>query len=924
MSQSPADLLAMIASLGADPWPTIYAVAGGYIVKPARPADVVAAPVIRLRALADNLFMPTGAELEPALLSDEAAGLVRSRGLVFLPGERVLGFDAAQTLGPASLISIPSVVARDWRPPPQRPAYADQLRAIVLERPGEAVDAIVDSGGAGVGEEEPRPAAAGPLAGLAGSAQAALGRGLLRVANELNWRGLARFAAGLIGSAVNYVPRLSESLLGKQEAALRALLQEFREGNLERALRRALPLGDGASRGVAPHQGSTLPWHSARFSLRDLLAEGGGPGAVWFTGSNLRDLLVEEYRRAAAAAAKNGDHRRAAFIYGKLLRDYRRAAAALERGGLHHEAAILYLKKIKDYSAAARAFAAAGETDRALQLFRDCGEHVNAGDLLRNIGDDDGALAEYTVAADLLARGGDWLQAGELMLKRAQRDDLALAYLRSGWGSRPAGNAVPCALRLANVYSANESPGELLALVDDADEYFAKQGQESDASHFYDEVARVAEKPHLKSVRDDLRDRALRGIADRIRVRASFESRPGTVVSSLLGRSGLWDATLVSDAEFAFKGALQHNDSIAPARENRTCLHRGDVTAVCATPTGSAVFVGYSDGTIAAFRTGERRPRVLGCSIAKLTGAVTALATDWRGKMLVAISQEKSGVRRLSSYCHDTGAEYSLRYDLRHVREWPYRGPGGLSPIRQRDSVFTVVLREADAIDFLEGLELVPTSRGRLQGWVADRFAAARTFAAAWCGPPSEAKPDLLVFADELLLQVSREGAVAVAEELTPYPVPPYGSSLRTPSLSSLHTSASTMELASVNAAGEVWWSEIAFVLRSDSQRHSPKMRETRRLRSNEGPFLAATLVAPGKLIAVRSTGVARVRVSGSYLLATELTSESLPDALACYFCTEKKTLLIVCANGDLVQVLVELISFKADVSAGAATGTRS
>ena len=44
--------------------------------------------------------------------------------------------------------------------------------------------------------------------------------------------------------------------------------------------------------------------------------------------------LAAEYRKAAEAAVARGDYRRAAFIYGKLLKDYRSAAGVLSRGNL--------------------------------------------------------------------------------------------------------------------------------------------------------------------------------------------------------------------------------------------------------------------------------------------------------------------------------------------------------------------------------------------------------------------------------------------------------------------------------------------------------------------------------------------------------------------------------------------------------------
>ncbi len=82
------------------------------------------------------------------------------------------------------------------------------------------------------------------------------------------------------------------------------------------------------------------------------------------------------------------------------------AAQALQRGGLHHDAAILYLKKVNDRAAAAQAFEAAGQVDRAIEIYRQLGSHEAAGDLLRRIGDEDGAVAEYRRAASMPRRRG--------------------------------------------------------------------------------------------------------------------------------------------------------------------------------------------------------------------------------------------------------------------------------------------------------------------------------------------------------------------------------------------------------------------------------------------------------------------------------------------------------------------------------------
>src|SRR5439155_7378722 len=140
--------------------------------------------------------------------------------------------------------------------------------------------------------------------------------------------------------------------------------------------------------------------------------------------AELQRELEREYRKQAEAATRRGDYRRAAFIYGKLLGDYRMAAAVLAQGGLHHDAAVIYLKRLEDHLSAAREFEAAGDVDRALELFRQRGDHVRAGDLLRRMGEEELALAEYREAASLLAQSQGHFQAGELLLTKAQRPDL--------------------------------------------------------------------------------------------------------------------------------------------------------------------------------------------------------------------------------------------------------------------------------------------------------------------------------------------------------------------------------------------------------------------------------------------------------------------------------------------------------------------
>src|SRR5262249_21178885 len=150
-----------------------------------------------------------------------------------------------------------------------------------------------------------------------GKASLGLGKSLVWLGNAVGLHGLAQMGANLVQKAVDMAPRLTETLLGRQEAALRALLEKFRAGDLEEALRRALPLGSDSSRGSqAVYTGTQLPFQNLLYSLSKLLAGRGGSGPAWFTRGDIHAELMREYRRAADLAMARGDFRRAAYIYG--------------------------------------------------------------------------------------------------------------------------------------------------------------------------------------------------------------------------------------------------------------------------------------------------------------------------------------------------------------------------------------------------------------------------------------------------------------------------------------------------------------------------------------------------------------------------------------------------------------------------------
>src|SRR6266404_2356622 len=112
-------VLRLCAALGLDPLPAIHRVAGGFLVKLPQALDTPLAGVIRLRALSADLLLPVDAELVPPLLPDEASALVSKRGLVFLPGGRVLEFRPDELVPPAELVQVGEVRRLSWTALPE-------------------------------------------------------------------------------------------------------------------------------------------------------------------------------------------------------------------------------------------------------------------------------------------------------------------------------------------------------------------------------------------------------------------------------------------------------------------------------------------------------------------------------------------------------------------------------------------------------------------------------------------------------------------------------------------------------------------------------------------------------------------------------------------------------------------------------------
>lgn len=889
------DLLDLCIQLKADPLPRTYHIAEGFLLLLDRPTSQTFPHVVRLRRLADHLFLPVDADLVPPLRADEAAALVRQRGLVFLPGKQAQGFALDQPVPICMLLDAGPANRRDWQPFPELPKLAERLESVTLDMHEPPIDDILDAGRDDVATEDPKPADTGVLDAVQAKVASGVGKGLLGLGKLLGVQSLQNLGAKVIESAVEMRPVLSESILGKQEAALRELLREFREGDLDKALRRALPLGGEGGRGSVPASGSKLPQHSLFYSLRNLLGAG-GRASIWFGGYDVQAELAKEYRKAAEQAAERGDFRRAAFIYGRLMHDYRAAANVLFKGGLYHDAALIYLQKLNDRMAAAGAFEAAGEIDRAVQLYRQMGDHVRAGDVLKKVGEVEAALVEYRIAADVKAAAGDHLWAGNLMLDRAERSDLAEEYWENGWKQRPVGNAVPCGLRLLQLNADRASLPRFLELTREGRQFFEPPGNDTSAGEFFTKAVKLVERPLLEEARDDVRDLSLLGLAHKLRQRASSEGRPGNLVSSMFGQSGAWPAPVTSDAAFAVSAITRRPEPVPvqckkPATTRlRVGVHT--VTAVCSAWATGDVFIGFENGEVVCFRpkTSEtvrvavtpqaRRQFYLNEDEFPPVGSphIAALGTDGMGQKLFV------------HWVEPIDSAYDWLGSARLLANGTYERLGGelvWGPVWLSDHLEIMVDRDQLRVDHRYGRSRFPPPfeskelvHGRL--WVHSSMLLLFGWESIWYCPTntgqSTGTPDWG--------QVSLGWVPAIPKDSTLKAVP----------LAWLEHGNSA-EVVGLSEGGVVHWSTL--------ERKDIKYNKIERGFHGFEPsgHQAATIIRPGLIAAVTEGKVRWLGPSKSLLSPQAETDITLTNAVACFPSYLTSELIVVSSDGMIERV---------------------
>ena len=672
---------------------------------------------------------------------------------------------------------------------------------------------------------------------------------------------------------------------------LKKLVREFREGDPARALKRAIPISRPGEPTI-PVRANRLPWSRAIYNLAELLRRPGRGEAspVLLARDHVIRELMEEYRKAAERAVSQGDFRRAAYIYGVLLHHDRMAASALERAGLHHDAAVVYANKLNDRAAAARAFEAAGEFDRALALYRGLGQHEPAGDLLRRIGEEEAAIAEYLLAANLLATGStNHLAAGRLLLAKARRGDLAMEQFQAGWDRRPAANAMLCAVEMARLHAARGAIEPIRNLLDQADALFESPLSSFDGS-LYDEMVRMAAEPALEPFAEELRDRALSAMAGSLRLGVENRRSPGAMVSKVFGRSMLWPAPLVSDADFAVDAASEKPRPQPVSRHldlpvEGLQIGRGNVTAACQASVSGEIFLGFDSGLVCVF--GPEREQVV--EVPKNSDPVIALAVDPHGQTFAVLYSTHRGMV-LSCFSKRPDGSYRSRPDIQisaaHER-W-------LTPILPLGVERLFGLFEGEDLAVFDAASGMVRERRRIDQDGPAWAATALLVSAGPRGGPSGSALAVLTHDGGRWFVVDARGKLGRLTGCRWQPAVGGLHCLRSVPLSWRHAPP-VLELAGVDQSGAVHAAE--FYMDEESIQVVAS-----RVATTLGGYLGAAHAGTNTVVAVSQKGIEWLSFAGDRFRLSKKVEMSLPSAVAC-FASHARDALVVCSSGLLVRV---------------------
>jgi hypothetical protein len=492
----------------------------------------------------------------------------------------------------------------------------------------------------------------------------------------------------------------------------------------------------------------------------------------------------------------------------------------------------------------------------------------------------------------LIATDGGYLAAGKMLMNRAGRIDLALDCFRAGWARRPDANALACALEALNLFVERENSGDLLQMVGEAEAFLEPTGRVPEATLFYQSIVRLSDRVSEHEIRDELRDRALVGLAGKLREQVVPGRAPGRIVSDLFGAPNLWPAPLVRDADFAVKArakepprASKPFDGSAP---NRLRIAHGVVSAVCAAPSADEIFVGFEGGEVFCFRPAQSEV----VRVAAYDMPVAALATSDDGGSLAVLRVGHSQRGALSTYARASDGSYKVLLGTTMdglARPW-------LTPILSTEVDALIGVWDGHELYFQTVGSLL--SRNSLTLPVRDASPTAGLLLPA--PPHADDAFRVLVHDGGQWSLFGSTNPRRCASGLCWNPCLPGPNRLRSVPLSWMTGDPEIVEVAGLGDFGTLQWA--ALQIADDG---------VELVAANtaviEGGYLAAAIIRPRLVAALTRSRVEWLRCGADKFSFSFSTEAAIPHPVACIASRRTSELIVVCEDGLVARVAVPL-----------------
>jgi hypothetical protein len=377
-----------------------FAVDGGYLVRLASPRRV-RGPWLATPLVADGKGLVAAAGLRA---SSAEAVVLRGGAPVVLALDRPVDRAGWLDLSGWSTVAVRSLGAPVQAAGAVLAAIETDGRKLLHVRPADP-----DAASLGTALDRPRPLVAAGLGLLVGAVVA--GVGLLQKARAALPEGATASGSGGPGWLDRLEAAASRfllaaglgSLLGERYASYYRELLDLLDTDVDAALRRAIPLGNGAGGSAAAGNALRLPgWRMG--PLGPTLGQLSPASRVVPSPDDLYSFLREKYRQLAARLERDGRIEEAAFVWADLLGDAPAAVALLERHERFDLAAALAEGRELAPGLVVRLWFLAGDVPRAVAVARRTGAFADAVVRLKDRPEVQRRLAGYWAVS--LARTG--------------------------------------------------------------------------------------------------------------------------------------------------------------------------------------------------------------------------------------------------------------------------------------------------------------------------------------------------------------------------------------------------------------------------------------------------------------------------------------------------------------------------------------